>query len=343
LVRSALTAAGQTNPQAAFIQGLIPTLGLDKFKGLGGTVEFVTKDFDSISRFLDYFEPPKTGLLKIFEFPTSANTPPKWVSARSSNYMRLNWDVETAYDAIRTLYDNFAGEDALERMIEQLASAEGGPHVNLKKDVIDQMAGTFRVTSEVTDPDKLGSERYLVAVELKDEAAFSKTLAAIAKTEGFPGKPRDFQGTTIYEFPVSKDEDEKEDKDSGPAPTPAIAVTHKNLMFTSDVALIERVIREDSTQEALADTPEYQRVARFYPEKTSSISYQRSDVQLRALYEMLRSGQADQLLGDIKIDFSKLPPFEVIRPFLTPSGSYMVPDDKGLFFSSFTLRKGTQE
>jgi hypothetical protein len=335
LLRGVLSTAGESNPQAAFAMGFIPTLGLDNFKGLGGTIEFVSNDFDSVSRLLVYLEPPKTGLLKLLTFPTSAAAPPKWISAHTSSYMRLNWDVEQAWSTIQNLYDTFAGEEAFERMIAQLA--EGGPRIDLRKDIIDQLSGTFRLASEVANPEKLGTERYLAAIELKDEAAFAKTLAAIAKTEGFPGKPREFQGTTIYEFAGAPEEEKEEGAE--PIPTPGIAVTHKNLMIASDVALIERVLRDDAAQESLADSQEYQRVARHYPEKTSSVSFQRSDVQLRALYEMLRSGQAEQLLGDTKIDFSKLPPFEAIRPYLTPSGSYMIPDEKGLFFSSFSLRE----
>jgi len=39
------------------------------------------------------------------------------------------------------------------------------------------------------------------------------------------------------------------------------------------------------------------------------------------------------------IDFGKLPPFDVIAKYTSPSGSYSVPDKKGAKSVSFSLKR----
>ena len=57
---------------------------------------------------------------------------------------------------------------------------------------------------------------------------------------------------------------------------------------------------------------------------------------------MLRDGQAadsfpgmDELFS--KIDFSKLPPFEVVAEYLAPAGGYWIGDENGVMMNTFSL------
>ena len=338
-------ASAGANPQAAMVMAFIPTLGLDKFKGIGGTLELATEEFDSVSRTLVYMEPRPTGVLKFLQFQASPQSPPKWASAEASTYFSINWDVVQAYAAVDSLYDMAAGAGAFSRMIDELAEDEEGPQVHIKNDIVDQLTGTIQVVGEPGGKEE-DAERFIVALELKDEGKMGEILASLAKTPGFPGKPREFEGTTIYEIAAlgaddAEEEDEEgaeeENAEAGDATVGAVAIHGKQLLIATDVTRLEEVIRPNAGN-ALVDSPMYQSVARQFPAQTSSISFQRADLQLKALYETFQSGNSEDLFG-LDIDFSQLPPFEVIRPFLTPSGSYMRPDERGLFLNSFSLHR----
>ena len=329
-----ISSAGGANAFAAI--GVVSALGLDKFKGIGGTVELATEEFDSVSRTMVYMEPKPTGVLKFLQFPASPQAPPKWASAEASTYFSINWDVSQAFAAVDAIYDMVYGAGAMGRHIDTLAEDEEGPHVHIKSDIIDQLTGTIQVVGEPGGEQDDG-ERYVVALELKDEAKMGQILATLAKLPEFPGKPREFEGTTIYEISAMGADDE-EDEEAAEGSVGAVAIHGKQLLLATDVTLLEAAIRPNAGNGSLAETPMYQSVAKQYPAQTSSISFQRTDLQLKSLYESFQSGDSEDLFG-LEIDFTRLPVFEVVRPYLTPSGSYLRPDERGLFMNSFSLHR----
>ncbi|HVW01825.1 MAG TPA: hypothetical protein VHB77_15845 [Planctomycetaceae bacterium] len=337
-LKAMANSAPQLPPQAAEMMKALPTLGLNKFKGLGGTVDLADGDYDSISRTLVYYDTPATGVLQLLQFPPKALHPAKWVSAETSSYTEVNWDIEDAFKAITKVFDQFNGQGALEKIIDDIADAEEGPKINLKRDVVDQLNGDVVMLTEADVQDPLQAERYLFALGVKDADAMQKTLGAIARTPGFPGKPRDFKGATIYEIAPTPQEAEEDQKAKTTPVSAGIALVANHIMVATDVRLIENALRNGG-DEPLADTASYKHISKFFPDRASSIGFQRSDVQARAMYDALRSGKASEVFGEnVKIDFSTLPPFDAIKPFLRPSGSYMNPDKRGLFMVSFSLK-----
>lgn len=337
-LKAMASSAPQLPPQASEMMKALPTLGLDKFKGIGGTIDLSDGDYDSISRTLVYYDTPATGVLALLQFPPKALHPAKWVSANATSYTELNWDVEDAFKAITKMADHFNGEGWLEKVIDDIADAEEGPKVNLKRDVVDQLNGDVVVLTEADVQDPLQADRYLIALGVKNPEEMSKTLGAIARTPGFPGKPRDFKGATIYEIAPSAQEEQEDEKAKTQPVSAGIALMGNHIMVATDVRLIENALRNGG-EEPLADSDSYKHISKFFPDRASSIGFQRTDVQTRAMYDALRSGKASDVLGEnVKIDFSTLPPFDAIKPYLRPSGSYMNPDKRGLFMVSFSLK-----
>jgi len=340
--------AGQPLEQVLTI---IATLGVDSFRGIGGTYALADGEYDSITRGLVYLEPPVKGLLNVFQFPARSQTPPKWVSSRVASYNGINWDLEKAYTAIESIVDGFQGAGTVSRLLDQLAQNPATGNLHAKKDFLDHLSGKFHIVSDFTDPDNLLTQRYLIAFDVKNTAAMKTTLAKVANLPGFPGKTREFQGEALYEVTspgvaahgdANDDEEQSDDNDSQPATlearTVGFTVTEGCLMFASNVTLLEQVLRGVGDQEQLVNSPSYQATAEKFPSQTSLIGFQKQDLQIRALYQMLQSSQFAPLLGtDNKLDFSKLPPYETIQKFLTPVGTYMQPDDRGLFFSSYGM------
>jgi hypothetical protein len=331
LVKAALAASPQAPPQASLIVTMLPLLGVDKFKGVGGSFDMARSDFDMVSRTLIYFEPPVRGALNMFQFDVDGQSPPKWVSDQASSYFAINWNLGKAYGAAESLFDSFQGAGAFSKIIQQLADHEQSGGVHLKKDLIDQLTGKVQVVGESSGSDDDDSEKYLIAVEARNVAGAKATLRKMAQIPGVQVKEREFQGETIYEIGSDDGED---------SPPMGIVIAENHLMFGTDVKLLERVLRGTEGRETLADSPSYKRIAKRFPEKTSSISYNKEDNSAQSLLAFLKSPASAQLLGEDAAEIaSKLPSIDVLKKYLTSSGSYMQPDERGLKITSFSLKK----
>lgn len=326
LIKSAIAIAQTSFPQAGMAMPIVSMLGLDSLKGWGGAEDFGEGDIEWTTNFFMYTEDSR-GLLGMFNFPASQLTPPKWVPANVASYMTANWNIQGAYKSVETLVDTFNGPGATGRFLDSLA--EKGPMIHPKKDVLDHFDGKIHfIQSEPkeADGDEPSPPSYFVGFGLKDAAKMKKTLAAAAKTSGPSLESRDFNGETIYEF-----------EQPGVEQTVSFGVAEGTLVFTNEVQLLEGVIRGQSSRGlALADSPDYKKIAKLFPSKSSMQAFQRSDALIRMYYELAKKVGNDYDLG---VDFSKLPPFEVVSKYLTASGSFSVPDKKGMKTVSYSLKK----
>lgn len=332
LAQSLISQIAATNPQAALAVGFFEPIGINSIKGIGGSFDMATETFDSVSKTFIIVEQPTKGLLNVFQFPAIDQRPPTWVSSNATAWFSLNWDIVGAYTAVETMVDMFRGPGQFAGMIDQIAEQEGGPKIHLKKDVIDVISGRIQVVMESIKQkgDEGKDDRVVVALGLKDAKKFQGTLSKITKTPGFPGKTREFKGGTIYEFEVPDFSGSLEPKMAG------LAIGKDQLLFSNDVKAIEAMLRGDTDGDALVDSTGYKQIEEHLPRKTSMVSYSRSDSQLESLWDMAKNGQAALVMPDI--DFSKLPEFDVVRKYLSPSGSYSVPDKKGVLFVSFSTK-----
>ena len=312
------------NPQAGLALGMLPILGLDRLKGMGGGMDFAVEDFDTVSKMFIYVEQPPSGVLGVFQFPPVDQQPPKWVPADAATYMSFNWDLNAAYQAIESINDSFQGPGATARIIDELATRDSGPKLHIKKDVIDVLSGRIDV---VTQPTKLEGDEppvpaVMVSLGVKDSGKMKQTVDRAAKSDGFPGKTRQVDGQTIYDIPAGHSDQ-----------SVSFAVAADALFVGNVPELLDRALRGGS-RNSLADSPIYGEIAKFFPKKTSIASFQKSDTQVQAAYELLKKQDPDALDG---VDPKQLPDFEVLRKYLRPAGSYAVPDKKGALIVGFSL------
>ncbi len=318
-------AAARAGGQAAMGLVGIPLVNLDQLRGMGGTIEMGGEEFDSVGRTLVVMDQPAKGAMRLFQFPATNQAPPKWVGRNVISYYTINWDVETAYSAVESLYATLAGltgaKQKFSELIDELAKNPESGNIHLKKDIVDQLSGKIHVVGAKAT--EANPSRALIALELKDPAAFEKAFAKITGHPGFPNDARrEFQGTALYEIKSEQ-------------VTVSFAIVRQHLMFTTDVTLLEQVIR--GGEEALAEAPEFLRVSKKFPTETSSTSFTRYDEQLAAMWGQLRSNEQ---ISEFGVDLTKLPPFETVRKYFTAGGSYMLPDAKGMLWVSFTLKRG---
>jgi hypothetical protein len=324
LIQSGISMAQATIPQAGMVGAFLPMFGVDGWKGWGGAVDLDEGEFEMAANSFIYAENPR-GVMGLFQFPAAQLAPPKWVPADIGSYMVANWNVLGAYTSVETLVDSFQGRGATARFLDSVA--EQGPMIHPKKDVIENMDGKIHVLQ--ADPKEGEDEapptpQVLVGFGLKDAAKMKKTLAAAAKEGNSNLETREFNGETIYE--VSSPNGDQ---------AMSMVVTEGHLILTNDIPLLEGMMRGQTERTSLVDSDDYKRVSKFFPSKTSMLSFQRGDAQLKTYYNMLKN--ADNFVDGI--DVSKLPPFEVISKYLQPSGGYTVPDKKGAKSITFSLKR----
>lgn len=344
LVQSFVASQPQLPPQFAMAMGVIPLVGFDKFKGLGGTLDMVRGEYDTVSRTLIVLDRANQGIVNLFQFDPAAQAPPKWLSSDWSGYMAINWNAGKAYSAVEALVDMFQTPGTFANLIQSLADNPGVGGIHVKKDLIDQFTGTFHIVQDDgASGGKSAAEGFLFGIQIKNAAAARATLAKVA---GIPGLnkvlEREFQGETLYEIEATAGDDD--DDDNGESANVGFAVTEGHVMIATDVRLLERVLRGVGDRETLADSAAYKHIARKYPAKTSSIGYNRQDTQFKAAIDALKSGQLNALgaANIFDFDFSKLPDFELLKKYLPPTGSFMQQDPRGLKITSFSLRSDSE-
>jgi hypothetical protein len=325
LIQSGITMAQETIPQAGLAAAFLPMFGVDGWKGWGGTLDFDEGEFEGVSNSFIFAENPK-GLMGVFLFPAAQLVPPKWVPADIGSYYAANWNIAGAYTSIETLVDSFQGRGATGRVLDQIA--EQGPMVHAKKDLIDHLDGKIHILqseAKDTDDDAPPTPQVLAAFGLKDAAKIKKTLAAAAKSAASNLEAREFNGETIYEiFTPNSDQ------------SVSIAVTEGQMVITNDTPLLEGMMRgQAGGRAALIDSSEYKRISKFFPSKTSMMSFQRSEAQFKTYYNLLR--KSDNIWDGV--DVSKLPRFEAISKYFQPSGSYTIPDKKGAKSVAYSLKR----
>lgn len=334
-LQSVLSVAGRVNPQVGMVQGFLPALGITNLKAVGGASYLATKEYDSISKTFTYVEMPTSGVIDMFKCPAIAQQPPVWVSDKVSTYYSINWGISGAYDSIETLFDGFQGRPgALAAIIDNMADNPDGPKIHVKKDIVDNLSGRIQVATEISEGEQIDltkmSGQFTVAFGLKNSDAFQKMLSTLTARDDFPGQTREFQGVTLYEIPgaiINSPSDA------------AFCIAENQLFIANDVKQIEKILRKDRGVGSLINNQNYKRLSENFPEKTSLITYQNSDAQIHALYELMRKNQNTASVQGL--DLSKLPPFSVIQKYLPISGGYTIPDDQGFFTSTFTIKKAS--
>ena len=116
-----------------------------------------------------------------------------------------------------------------------------------------------------------------------------------------------------------------------------------------------RLDREGGSERQHGGPCGYQRVASKFPAETSIITYSQTEVQQRAVWQMLKSGKFAQILSqaaqaddDVNqyvggliqaLNGSNLPEFDAVKKYLSsPTGSYGIMDEKGIYLMQFQLK-----
>jgi len=333
--------AGAQNPEA-----LLQVLGLNSLKAAGGNLAFNSGNYDGLSKTFILAPGPAQGVLKLFALPKANLRPESWVPATVSTYQTVSWDLDGVYTAINDLANTFQ-PGVLNVFEQQLVGPNGGEPLSFQKDIFGPLGDRITVISDFKKPIKEDSQRMLFGIVLEDAKKFQATLnKLIALANGSP-KKREFQGTTVYDFPIPELPNQAPNSPFKGG-TVSLAIAKDTLFVSTEPGLLELVLRGGGA--TLSDSPEFQKVARDVPTQSSTFSFAKSEDQARASYDMIKSGafekafQAQPNAPDMSkfaklINKDKLPDFSVFTKYMTQGGGYGVQDDDGMLFTSFSLRR----
>lgn len=333
--------------QAAQVGIFMQLLGLTPIKSIGGSYAIGQGPYDGVMKLFVHHDGPAQGALKIFALKTSDIKPESWVPADVASYMSVNWDMKEGFEALNQLINTFQ-PGALEMLLEKALGPEG-QKIDLQKDIVNKLGKRVTLVTDYSRPITAYSQRMLVAVEVSDAKGFSQTLSKLANlVPGGGVEKREFQGSLIYE--VKAPQAVADGEAEGKGVKMGMTVAKDRLMFATNVGLLEKVLRGDSGKK-LADSLDYQSVAEHFPGQAATVSFSRTEEQMRAFYDVLKSGALARQVGaaaameprlGFLVEFlkgDKLPEFDVMRKYLSPSGGYTTIEEDGLLNVSFTLRK----
>ncbi len=342
---------------ATTVLAMLPAFGLDGIQGVGGSWIVAPPDFDSITHFHVSLGSPRKSILGLLRPKSGSTTPEDWVPESVASYSTINWDIASTLKAVEQLYNQFRGPEAFEK--EVLAQANDRLQIDLRKDVLDNLDGRLTLLQGFVRPVTINSGSNLYAIKMKNaeyvknnvipklfelvEARtevstenFGKFTARVLKVDG--------RGNQGSESAIRQ-------------PEVCVAFVDDYLIMADSKYMMRQVSECLSGSTAkLSDALDFQLIsdritAQLQNKECSTMSYSRPEESLQLFYELARDPKNRDRLRQVAdnngffkallagLDKRELPPFSVIAKYLAPAGGFLVDDDTGLHYMSFSLRR----
>jgi hypothetical protein len=321
---------GQQGMVASMAIGSFQAFGINQLKGFGSSGEMGGEEFEGVSRAFLYCEQPPQGAMQVFQLDRVDAVPPSWVKDNVSAWAATKWKAGEAYTAVETLADMFQGAGAFEGMIDGLSNQ--GPGIHIKNDIIDQLDGKLQIVVAPADrASKAQTDDMLFVVGLKDNEKFANLLNKITSEPGFPGETREINGATVYEIEPPNGQ------------KIAFTVANSQLLVSIGGSQLEQALRDNDDLRPLSESDDFKVVSEHFPDGALAVTFSRPALQYRRMYDMVRDGDAAENFPGMedlfsKIDFSKLPSFDVIEKYMAPTGGFWVGDENGVLMETFSLK-----
>ena len=295
-------------------------------------------------------------LLRLLTMPPTDLRPEEFLPAEMSSYLSGHWDFGLAWETLQGILRE-TNPGVLDGIDGALASVIPENPPTFEADVIEPLGDRLTTASQILVTGAKPVQRSLLAWQLNDGPRLTETLdrllsVAMARGAGGLLQRRTIGGATFYAVPLEQFVGDNPTIDVG---TIAFGVAKSHFLFASHVELLERTLSADGGA-GLAETPEYEAVARHFPARTSAIRFAKTSDQLQVTWRMVRSEAflemwrqtqdrvPDGFLAEIADGFAdaldprKLPDFERVAQHLTPAGGYLLQGDDGLHYREFRLR-----
>lgn len=336
---------------AAVFWPILEELGFDKLKGVGASMFSGGDVFDGIMHAHVLVQTPRDGLFSVLRPASGDITPPTWVADDVSSYTTLYWDVPNAYKGLGRILDRFQGDGALERLIEK--PTEQRLELNVQDEIIDQLTGRVTFVRWYEPPARLNSQSQIIAFEFKgaeQAQQVAEKLAAAAPRSS----TRDDEGNVVV-YAMGRPGGENFPQNLR-RPEPRLAVLGNELLYCDSKQLLQRAVRaRGGALPRLSGVAEFDLVigevgGQLDGQPPFLISFTRQQEMLRQFYDMAASPSTRQQLqqagegNPVAAKLSEimqrheLPPFDLLRKYFAPSGSFAYDSPTGIHYTTFTLR-----
>ena len=140
--------------------------GFGGIKGIGGTVDLATENFEFLLRLKTYIPEPPTYALKMFSPVDEVEIPaPDWVNVGANRTFSFNMDMLTLFNNLGPLFDDFLETPGVwEETLQSLEKDERGPKVNLKTELFAHLGPQISAFRTFRGLD----EKYVAGVMIKE-------------------------------------------------------------------------------------------------------------------------------------------------------------------------------
>jgi hypothetical protein len=372
-----INATTRDNFQAQAAMALLPTLGVDGFKAVGGSIILAPPGFDSVAHFHLALGTPRRGVLNLLTFGSGDMSPEPWIPADVADYSTIFWDLEKTYGEVEKLVDQILGAGYFENLVENNVNTPTG--WNLRDDVIGQIDGRLTMIGKVIEPIRLNSLSRLISVKLKDPDAFAKFIETNIEKFQAPFEKKDYRGAAYYLMAIpnrggrpvpevsfeqpgqtqeqqTPDRNQQNFRENFRQPQPTFAIVDGYLVVGDSFEIIESVIDTSSGDgDKLIDQSDFKLIVAQIKAQTgevqpSAISFSRPEHSLKMFYDVLlgdsvqntitNQASDNQFFRVINSAFQDhpLPEFSEISKHLAPTGGVLFNRPSGLHYMSFSLK-----
>ncbi|TWT66395.1 DUF3352 domain-containing protein [Allorhodopirellula solitaria] len=333
-----------------FIMPIVEELGIEKIRGIGGSVFRGGDIVEGIMHLHVVIDPPRDGFFGVIRPEPVEPTPPNWAPADSTSYLTSNWDVVTAADNLAKIVNRFAGEGKFEEFTEDRIQAR--LNVSLKDDLLANLTGRYVGIRRYQAPAAWNSVARVDALQVRDVDKAKAMLDKIRdRLPAADMKPESIGGVQVYFLRPGR-----ELPDTLRRVERSLMLLDDYLVLSDSREIAEQILRaRGGAQPRLADDADYALMlselgAKLAGEQPFFLSFNRDADSYRVLYEMAASpkladafGQRGEnnpvagKFGDL-LRRQKLPKFDDLRKYFNVSGSFAYDESGGLHFGMMTLR-----
>ena len=361
----------KSNGSSLIVLTTLKTLGIDGIKGIGGSAIFAPNDFDSIIHAHLLLDTNRRGALRAVRPKSGSTEPELWVNDKVSGYNTMNWDFAKSIKAIAEIVDSFGGENTFENNVITRGSSQIG--IDLRKDFLDLLDDRISLAQLILPTKKIDGQSNLVGIHVKDSQRVKTDvlprLFDKLKTNDSKWNSKSIGDSTVYYRDADGERTRSNDSNEtnegirrravrvGRNPQPCFAVVGSELLASDAIESLETAIATHSSgDDLLSDAIEYKLIrdrikAQLKDKETSIMQYQRPEESLRLFYDTANNPENIKSLESMAannpfftalltaLKDKTLPPFEVIAKYLAPSGGFVVEEEDGLHYMSFSLRR----
>lgn len=352
---NAVRALGQNSSQAQVGLALLPVLGLDGLKGLGGSLSFSTGQFDYINRAHVLLEEPRAGVVEMVALGTGEVVPESWAPAQTANYWTVYWNAQTTYGKLARLVNSFQGEGAFQRQAQQRLLDRSD--VDLEREVLPALAGRFTYLTAIEEPITPRSQSQLIGIKLKDAAAFQATFDKVAASYQDVTVKGSFGGVAYVKYaPPELGEAPAAAGEAPQRPRPCFALVGDYLLIGRESLLEKAIVASQDSRKSLADALDFKLIASKAQRQAggglpSLFNFNRPEEGLRFMYglatadstreSLTRRGDNSPFLKNLNqaLQQNPLPPLSTLEKYVAPGGAVLIDNETGWHYTSFTLRR----